>query len=707
MQTETTLRQQIAELQDQLDSRSKALTQAEAQIRLLEARQVCLRQQNGAEKFPELCVLSHVVNRTPASIIVTDAEGEIQYVNPYFTKLTGYTLSESLGNTPRMLKSGLNPPHVYADLWATITSGQQWEGELHNCKKDGSLYWEYARIAPVQDDSGGNITHFIAVKEDITAFKQNVRHLRESEAFVHATLNALSAQIAILDAEGTIIAVNTAWHAVTDNTQAVPAKTDVGVNYLDVLRGVDPLSEDAVTAQTIMRGMNAVITGERDSFSLEYPCRNGQETRWYIVRVTHFRTGEDNAIRVVVAHEDITERVMAEKMLADSNKRLEATVKTRTKQLQRVNRRLNNVSTPILLVNAEGQIDTTNPAFDRRMGYESQALLGHSLWDIFDDDSQPALMKLWRTVHTSEIPRSPIEACLTTKDGATFEAEVSLSLLPENAGHVVCTLYDISHLKEVERLKDQFISVASHDLRTPVSAILLSASTIQHYYDRLSDERKREKVAQISEQAERLKELMTAILDVSRFDARHGRRGDTIFDTGQVLEIVANELKEQAALKGQQIEVEINGGGTHIIGEKSDITRVWQNLLSNAIKYTGTNGQIKVKLFGANETANPHHSPELGDFAAHLPDDIQSGQYMIGVISDTGHGIPEEDLPHLFTRFYRGWAAESDIKGTGLGLALTRDLLQLYEGDIAVSSKEANGATFCFWLPAHTAESET
>ena len=125
--------------------------------------------------------LSQVVEHSPTSIVITDAKGAIDYVNPKFCELTGYTLEEALGQNPRILKSGMHSPEFYEQLWKTIESGQTWRGELRNQKKNGELYWEYASIAGVKD-ANGSITHYIAVKEDITEQKrldeQNTRQER-------------------------------------------------------------------------------------------------------------------------------------------------------------------------------------------------------------------------------------------------------------------------------------------------------------------------------------------------------------------------------------------------------------------------------------------------------------------------------------------------------------------------------------------------
>ncbi len=115
--------------------------------------------------------LSMAVEQSPESIVITDVKGNIEYVNPKFTEITGYTLGEALGQNPRLLKSGETPESVYKELWETILSGRDWRGEFINKKKNGEYYCESASISPVKDDRG-QITHFVAVKLDITERKR-------------------------------------------------------------------------------------------------------------------------------------------------------------------------------------------------------------------------------------------------------------------------------------------------------------------------------------------------------------------------------------------------------------------------------------------------------------------------------------------------------------------------------------------------------
>lgn len=129
------------------------------------------------ENQAQLNLLKQTVYQTPLSVVITNRKGEIEYVNPGFTQVTGYEFDEVVGINPRILKSGLWDKSYYRNLWETISSGKNWHGEFYNRKKDGSLYWENAVIAPITDDSG-EIEHYVAIKEDITEKKQIVEDLK-------------------------------------------------------------------------------------------------------------------------------------------------------------------------------------------------------------------------------------------------------------------------------------------------------------------------------------------------------------------------------------------------------------------------------------------------------------------------------------------------------------------------------------------------
>ncbi len=123
--------------------------------------------------------LSQAIEHSPASVVITNRDGIIEYVNPAFCEVTGYTRDEALGQNPRIIKSNIHSLEFYQAMWATLTAGQPWHGEFCNKRKNGELYWEYASISPVRNEHD-EITHYVEVKEDVTERKKAEQALRES-----------------------------------------------------------------------------------------------------------------------------------------------------------------------------------------------------------------------------------------------------------------------------------------------------------------------------------------------------------------------------------------------------------------------------------------------------------------------------------------------------------------------------------------------
>lgn len=155
----------------------------------------------------QLKLLYDAIDRAPSSVVITDIEGTILYVNPSFVKITGYTKEEAIGRNPKVLKSGYQNNDFYKNLWDTVLSGKEWTGEILNKKKNGDLYWEKASIAPISDENG-KIVNFVAIKHDITELKVHEEKLRQSENWYKSIFGNTGTATCIIDADNTISLVN-------------------------------------------------------------------------------------------------------------------------------------------------------------------------------------------------------------------------------------------------------------------------------------------------------------------------------------------------------------------------------------------------------------------------------------------------------------------------------------------------------------------
>ena len=151
--------------------------------------------------------LSRAVEQSPATVVITDLKGNIEYVNPKFSEVTGYSSEEALNQNPRILKSGLMPAEVYQKMWQALSEGGEWRGELLNRRKNGELYWEFASISAIKD-TGGQVTHYLAVKEDITQRRLAQEAAQREYAKLSAMISGMEEGVAFADRLGRVVEVN-------------------------------------------------------------------------------------------------------------------------------------------------------------------------------------------------------------------------------------------------------------------------------------------------------------------------------------------------------------------------------------------------------------------------------------------------------------------------------------------------------------------
>jgi len=244
--------------------------------------------------------LSRAVEQSPASIIITNPAGHIEYVNPKFTQMTGYSFEEVRGKNPRILKSGETPDEEYRRLWSTITRGGEWRGELHNKKKNGELFWEYASISPIVDDSG-RITEYLAVKEDITERKQADEQLRRQASLFDQTYDAILAW----DWNGTL----TFWNRGAEQLYGYTREEALGKEPRPLLK--------SSTLEGTEDFLSALERNSHWEGELEQVTREGSKI---CVESRMARVCEGGRSYVLEVNRDITGRQMLEQQLRQAQK---------------------------------------------------------------------------------------------------------------------------------------------------------------------------------------------------------------------------------------------------------------------------------------------------------------------------------------------------------------------------------------------------
>ena len=212
----------------------------------------------------EVRKLSTAIEQSPVSIVITNLEGNIEYANPKACETTGYLLDELVGKNPRVLKSGETKSNEYELLWTSITSGKHWKGIFHNKKKNGELYWESSTIGPITD-SNGKITHYLALKEDITERRKVEKALQDSEALLRSFFDLPLIGHAITSLEKGWLEVNASLCNMLGYTKA-----ELLPMTWDELTHPDDLAADVAQ-------FNRVMAGETDGYAIEkrFICRDG------------------------------------------------------------------------------------------------------------------------------------------------------------------------------------------------------------------------------------------------------------------------------------------------------------------------------------------------------------------------------------------------------------------------------------------------
>jgi PAS domain S-box-containing protein len=376
-------------------------------------------------------------------------------------------------------------------------------------------------------------------------------------------------------------------------------------------------------------------------------------------------TGEPQGVTGLIF--DISERKELEAALRAERDRLDAL--------------LTNIGDAVMVTDRNGVIEYVNQSWERLNGYTAEEALGKTPRLIRSGHhSEDFYAEMWQTITSGRTWRG--EVLNARKDGTQYDAALTITPVLNETGktiNFVGVQHDISALKELDRIKSQFVSDVSHELRTPLTNIRL-------YLDLLGKgtedpARVTRYLMTLSRESERLANLIDDLLSLSRLDAEAIPFQPAPVDINELLAGLVEDRRTLASKRGLELTMEAEPSLPPITGDERLITQVFTNLLTNAMNYTPDGGQIVLRT-GKKSSAE--------------------GEWVVAEVADTGLGIPREEITMIFRRFFRGHASQvTAAAGTGLGLAICKEIIDRHSGRITVESDgvPSHGSRFLVWLP--------
>ena len=634
----------------------------------------------------QLRKLQLAVQQSPESIVISNLDAEIEYANDAFTRITGYSLDEVTGKNLRILHSGRTPKATHESMWKALTSGQHWEGLVYNRRKDGTEYTELARISPIRQPDG-QITHYLAIKEDVTEKQQLEEELDDHRHHLEKLVEERSAEL-ILKNQSLIDA--------TREQQALFDAATVGIVFvcdrkvircnrmLERIFGYEPGEmigsytrawyPDEETFAVIGRKIAtdlATIGFYREERRL---LRKDGTLFWGLMSAQAIDINDPSKGLVGVV-EDITEQHDAREALRSTNEEQQAIFNTASSGIALIRQRV---------------ILRANRRLHEMFGWPEGDLIGQptAVWYANEAENvaggDPVYMRIWR----GEISRREQE--LTRKDGSRFWARLTGVAVDvkEPAKGTVWVIDDItaevkafSELKKAEELaqsaaqmKADFLANMSHEIRTPMNAII----GMLHLVTRTElSPRQKDYLAKAQSSSRQLLAIINDILDLSKIESGKLAIEKVDFEIDKVFENVVTVISEKAASKGLELIVDIAPDvPRNLVGDPLRLGQILINYGSNAVKFTDR-GEIAISASVTSKTSK--------DVLLHFS------------VADTGVGLDAEQRGRLFRKFEQADSSTTrKYGGTGLGLAIVKQLASLMNGSVGVESEPGKGSTFWF-----------
>jgi PAS domain S-box-containing protein len=595
-----------------------------------------------------------------SAITFLNLTGKVTYVNDSFLQMWGYTSQREI--IGKSILQFWKSKDQFIEVMNGLKNKQEWIGELTGLRKDNTTFQVQLCANMIKDDFGKPIC-VMGSYLDITRYKKAVKALSESEKRFQVVLeNSLDMIYQYTLNTGSCDYVS------PSSTKIVgyPPEEMMSFTLKKIEEFIHP--EDRMSWTQHMRTIMIPQQKQNTIQSIEYRFQHKTRGyRWMRDTCTVMYDDKNNAVSIIGSLEDITERKKVWEELVKSEEKYRILAETS--------------ADGVFTTDSLGRLTYVNPSFEKLCGRRKSQILATPFRKYLLEDSVYFFQQIFIDVRKKNDKIENVELELVAGDGDIIPIEANIAPLTKQTefGGVVCTVRDITQRREIEdelkkneRLKTEFMNIAAHELRSPVTPIKGYLDLIIH------DNESNDKIknwAKISlRNAERLLKLVNDILDVARLDSDTMRFDMEKIDPVEFLNEIVEDMRPAIINKKLEFRVNIPTSLPHILGDKIRLSQVLKNLIGNSLKFTDC-GSIGLEV-------------------------EKKENHILITVSDTGIGISQDELKKIFTKFYQAYTGEDrNNEGTGLGLFISKEIIKKHNGTVWAESEVGKGSRFIIQLP--------
>jgi PAS domain S-box-containing protein len=613
----------------------------------------------------QISMLAHAIKSISESVCLTDMNGNIIFVNNSFSSSYNYSDSEIIGKHISILLSSDKPGALLNKmLFDTLKEG--WNGEVVSRRRDGTEFLTSMSTSVIKNDNDDPVA-LITVAMDITDRKKSENELRQSKQMLQLILDNVPQRIFWKDVNSKYLGCNKNF---ANDAGFSSPKEIIGASDYDMPWKTSEADYYRLVDNEVME------TGKPVFHIIEPQTHLDGKIAWLETNKTPLYDEHGRVVGMLGTYEDISERKKAEEQIKESEERFRSLI--------------DNMIEAALIIDWTGEIIFANNSAARLVGLDNpEQGIGKSVFGFLHPDDKKRVLK---AISKTKFKPAPFldEYKIKTVDGKDRWVEsLGTKINFSNKNSLLVTLRDITERKyaeielreakekaeEMNKIKSNFLANMSHELRTPLVGILGFAELLK---DKLKEKPTTEMAERILTSANRLMDTLNLVLDLSRIEAK---KVDFNLKPYRIPELVESQIQLFEAVaerKNLFLETKVKDQNLFAKVDEQIFRQIINNLVNNALKYTYTGG-VSILV----DTTSGDDKP-----------------YVRISIKDSGIGIPQESLGLIFQEFRQvSEGFNRHFEGTGLGLTITKNFIEMMEGNIKVKSTVGSGSTFTVMFP--------